>query len=49
MVTKIRSYGDQIEEQALVIKILKSMPSKFDHVVTAIEESKDVATLSFDA
>ncbi|GKB03067.1 retrovirus-related pol polyprotein from transposon TNT 1-94 [Tanacetum coccineum] len=26
----------------------KSLPPKFDHVVTAIEESKDISTLSFD-
>ncbi|GJZ79695.1 retrovirus-related pol polyprotein from transposon TNT 1-94 [Tanacetum coccineum] len=31
-----------------IAKILRNLPPKFDHVVAAIEESKDMTTLAFD-
>uniref|UniRef100_A0A2N9EW08 CCHC-type domain-containing protein n=1 Tax=Fagus sylvatica TaxID=28930 RepID=A0A2N9EW08_FAGSY len=46
IVNQIKSYGDTIQEKKLVEKILRSLPQKFDHVVAAIEESKDLSILS---
>ena len=41
-----QSYGDTIQDQKLVEKILWSLPQKFDHVVAKIEESKDLSVLT---
>ena len=46
IVNQIKSNGDTIQEQKLVEKILQSLPQKFDHVVAAIEESKDSLVLT---
>ncbi|CAL8169314.1 unnamed protein product [Prunus armeniaca] len=46
IVNQIRSYGDTILDKKIVEKTLRSLPPKFDHVVAAIEESKDLAALS---
>ena len=48
IVAQMRSYGDQLQEETVVAKVLRSLPPKFDHVVAAIEESKDLSTFSFD-
>ncbi|GKV46270.1 hypothetical protein SLEP1_g53265 [Rubroshorea leprosula] len=44
----MRKYGDDVLEQKVVEKILKSLPKKYDHIVAAIEESKDLAVLTTD-
>ena len=44
----MRSYGEKIDSQIIVSKVLRSLTTKFEHAVTAIEESKDLATYSFD-
>ena len=46
IVNQIKNYGDTIQEKKLVEKILWSLPKKFDHVVAATEESKDLSILS---
>ncbi|KAJ8748318.1 hypothetical protein K2173_001737 [Erythroxylum novogranatense] len=43
-----RSYGEIICDQTIVEKVLRSLNPKFDHVVAAIEESKDLSNFSFD-
>ncbi|XP_012844766.1 PREDICTED: uncharacterized protein LOC105964806 [Erythranthe guttata] len=48
IVNQIRSLGDVIEECKIVQKILRSLPAKFDHVVAAIEESKNLSTYTFN-
>ncbi|XP_017613851.1 uncharacterized protein LOC108458984 [Gossypium arboreum] len=48
VVNQVKSYGEQVMDQTTVKKVLRSLTLKFDHVVTAIEESKDLATYSFD-
>nr|GEY37939.1 putative Gag-Pol polyprotein, identical [Tanacetum cinerariifolium] len=48
VVGQMRSYGDQITDETVVAKVLRSLSSKFDHIVAAIEESKDLSTFSFD-
>ncbi|KAH0776767.1 hypothetical protein KY290_008178 [Solanum tuberosum] len=48
IVSKIRSCGKKVTDQTIVEKILRSLTPKFDHVVAAIEESKDLLVFSFD-
>jgi hypothetical protein len=46
IVNQIRSYGEDLTDQKIVEKILRSLPAKFDAIVVAIEESKDLTQLS---
>jgi len=46
IVNQIRGYGDQIGEKKVVEKILRSLPSKFDHAAVAIEEPKDLSKIT---
>ncbi|KAA8519704.1 hypothetical protein F0562_013851 [Nyssa sinensis] len=46
IVNQIQSCGDTIQEKKVVEKILRSLTQKFEHVVPAIEESKDLSKLS---
>ncbi|XP_073040319.1 uncharacterized protein [Primulina eburnea] len=48
VVNQMRSYGEEIKDQIVVAKVLRSLNSKFDYKVAAIEESKDLITYSFD-
>lgn len=48
IVSQMRSYGETITDQTVVEKVLRSLTPKFDHVVAAIEESKDLSVFSFD-
>lgn len=46
IVNQIRIYGDSISDEKIVQKVLISLPSKYDASIAAIEESKDLSTLS---
>ncbi|KAI5326674.1 hypothetical protein L3X38_035748 [Prunus dulcis] len=46
IVNQIKCYGDTIPDKKIVEKTLRSLPPKYDHVAAAIEESKDLSTLS---
>ncbi|KAG8490935.1 hypothetical protein CXB51_014723 [Gossypium anomalum] len=48
VVNQIRKYGEDLSEQRVVEKILRSLPRKYDHVVATIEESKDLSVLTVD-
>nr|GFC70047.1 DUF4219 domain-containing protein/UBN2 domain-containing protein [Tanacetum cinerariifolium] len=48
IVSQMRAYGDKVADEIVVVKILRSLSPKFDHVVAAIEESKDLSTYSVD-
>jgi gag-polypeptide of LTR copia-type/Integrase core domain/GAG-pre-integrase domain len=48
VVNQIRGLGEEILEKTIVAKVLRSLLTKFDHVVAAIEESKDLETYTFD-
>ena len=37
IVSQMRSYGEQISDETIVAKALRSLTPKFDHVVAAIE------------
>ncbi|KAK2976681.1 hypothetical protein RJ640_004282 [Escallonia rubra] len=43
IVSQMKSYGEK-----WVAKVLRSLTTKFDHVVAAIEESKDLSVFSFN-
>lgn len=46
LVTQVKACGETIIEKYMVGKILRSLISRFDNIVVAIEESKDLSTMS---
>lgn len=46
-VNQIRSMGDTIEVKKVVLKVSWSLLKKYDYIVAAIEESKDLSMYSF--
>ena len=48
LANSITSCGDTITNLTLVEKVLKTLNPRFDHIVVAIEESKDLESLSVD-
>ncbi|XP_022853419.1 uncharacterized protein LOC111374894 [Olea europaea var. sylvestris] len=40
--------GERLEDQKVVEKVLRSLPSRFDFIAATIEEFKDLETLSLD-
>jgi len=44
----MRTYCESLSDEIVVSKVLWSLPSNFDHVVAAIELSKDLYKYSFD-
>ena len=45
---KMRFHGETMTDVTIIEKILRSMISKFDYVVSSIEESKDLDIMSLD-
>ncbi|GJX77743.1 hypothetical protein Tco_0324554 [Tanacetum coccineum] len=43
IVSQMKSYGEKITDETVVSNVLRSLTPKFDHVVAAIEESKDLS------
>ena len=48
IVSQMRTNGEKISDETIVAKVLRTLTPKFDHVVTAIEEAKDLSILSVD-
>ena len=45
---QLRVNGEEISDKRIIEKILRSMTRKFEHVIVAIEESKDLNTFSLE-
>ncbi|KAK3003167.1 hypothetical protein RJ639_019852 [Escallonia herrerae] len=48
LVNEMKNNGDEITEKDVLKKIMRTQSSRFDYVVTAIEESKDLNTMTFN-
>lgn len=46
LVNQVKACGETITEQYVVAKMLRSLTPRFDKIVVAIEELKDLATMS---
>lgn len=46
IIDKMWAVGDSIIDQMIVAKVLRSLTPRFDHVVAATEESKDLTQFS---
>jgi len=48
VVNQMKACGEEISDQQVVGKIMRSLTCKFDFIVVAIQESKDVKTLKIE-
>ncbi|CAM8911646.1 unnamed protein product [Rhodiola kirilowii] len=48
VINNLRVNGEALEEQRVVEKVLRSLPTKFEYVVTAIEEGNNILEMSID-
>ncbi|GKU85713.1 hypothetical protein SLEP1_g340 [Rubroshorea leprosula] len=48
IINQLKTYGDQVDDRKVVEKVLRCLPSKFDHGVAAIEETKDFSVYSLN-
>ena len=48
IVNHLKFFGDDIEDQKVVEKVIRFFSTKFDIVIVAIEEAKDLEMLTVD-
>ena len=48
VVSQMKIYGENISNETIMSKVLRSLTKDFDHVVAAIEESKDLFKYCLD-
>ncbi|XP_057425797.1 uncharacterized protein LOC130719176 [Lotus japonicus] len=48
LTNQMKTNSEVMTDQTLVEKVLRSLTSKFDHIVTTIEESKDLEAMKID-
>ena len=48
VVNQLKIYGEDVKYQTVIEKVLRSLSTKFDVVVAAIEEAKDLEKLTVD-
>lgn len=46
IVNQIRAYGENVLDKRIIEKILNSVTRKYDTIITTIEQTKDLSTLS---
>lgn len=44
----MKSCGEKTSELQKVEKVLRALPAKFDHIIVAIEESKDLSDMKLE-
>ena len=48
LINKLKYHGEDIQEQRVVEKILKSLPPRFENLVVTLEEHIDMSTFTID-
>ncbi|CAN6695702.1 unnamed protein product [Malus baccata var. baccata] len=48
IINQMKSYGEILSDERIVQKYLISLPRKYDNIVSIIEETKDLSTLSVE-
>jgi hypothetical protein len=48
LIINLEEQGEEMEEQRVVEKLLQSVPPRFNHLVTSIETSLDISSLSLE-
>lgn len=48
LVNKIKGLGFEIEDKEVVSKVMRSLTMKYEHVITSIEEARDMDKLSLN-
>ena len=48
VVNEMKRYGETVNDSQVVEKILRSLDEKFNFIVVAIEESKDLSMMTVD-
>lgn len=48
LTNSMKGYGEQISDKLIVQKVMRTLLPKFDYIVVAIEESKDLATMKIE-